>query len=294
MAQNRIFLSLGNLPCFHSPKKIRLSEFVDSYLSYKGRIGATEHTISGVRTALKCLLGYRGDVKMSGINSDYCEGFLQYLRNFHTSGGKILSQNTALAYFKSINAAFNYAARHKIISSNPFCGIDKEARINPKRTEREFLTAQEIRAMIEAKCPNKEVKAAFLFSCFCGLRISDVRNLRWEDLSENGWGGALCEHCGVQNRAAPACSIIFLCYAFPASCGHRTYFLPPVWCYDIKSHCCVGCRCRSKEAHHLPLCPTQLCHPDALLRSRYLYCLQIAGTQQRDSHPGVRQSDGRA
>ena len=189
MTQNRIFLSLGNFPCFHSPKKNRLSEFVDFYLSHKGRIGATEHTISGIRTALKCLLDYRGDVKMSGINGDYCEGFLQYLKIFRSSGGKILSPNTALAYFKSVNAAFNYAARRKIISSNPFCSIDKEARINPKRTEREFLTAQEIQAMIEAKCPNKEVKTAFLFSCFCGLRISDVRNLRWEDLRENGWGG---------------------------------------------------------------------------------------------------------
>lgn len=33
---------------------------------------------------------------------------------------------------------------------------------------------------------NEQVRQAYLFSCFCGLRISDIRKLRWRDLSMSG------------------------------------------------------------------------------------------------------------
>ena len=47
---------------------------------------------------------------------------------------------------------------------------------------REYLTIDEVKQLIRAKCGNETVKRAFLFSCNCGLRLSDVRALKWKDI----------------------------------------------------------------------------------------------------------------
>ena len=38
---------------------------------------------------------------------------------------------------------------------------------------------EELKAAMAAPCPREDVKRAFLFSCFTGLRLSDVRSLTW-------------------------------------------------------------------------------------------------------------------
>ena len=40
--------------------------------------------------------------------------------------------------------------------------------------------------MIATPFFNEPVRRAYLFSCFCGLRISDIRKLRWRDISTSG------------------------------------------------------------------------------------------------------------
>ena len=51
-------------------------------------------------------------------------------------------------------------------------------------SRREFLTMDEIRKLIETDVneENKVNKNAFLFSCFTGIRSSDVRRIRWGDV----------------------------------------------------------------------------------------------------------------
>lgn len=41
---------------------------------------------------------------------------------------------------------------------------------------------EEIKKLINTPCEYDMVKRAFLFSCFCGLRLSDIQKLRWEDI----------------------------------------------------------------------------------------------------------------
>ena len=52
--------------------------------------------------------------------------------------------------------------------------------------QKEFLTADEVKALMQTECKNPLVKQAFLFSCFCGLRISDIMKLEWQDIKKDG------------------------------------------------------------------------------------------------------------
>ena len=64
--------------------------------------------------------------------------------------------------------------------------------IAPKyiKPEIDFLTIDELRALLQIDVPEKipnplRIKNPFMFCCFTGLRISDVKKLKWSDIEDN-------------------------------------------------------------------------------------------------------------
>ena len=101
--------------------------------------------------------------------------------------GTIIGARTADTYCQRFRTALNEAVREGLIDKNPWNRIETIEKIKKPESKREYLTIDEIRSMIATDCPNGLVKRAYLFSCFTGLRISDVRNLKWGDIyHENG------------------------------------------------------------------------------------------------------------
>ncbi len=64
-------------------------------------------------------------------------------------------------------------------------GLDR-SHLKGTTYQREFLTVEEVKKLIDTPCRRPDIKGAFLFSCFCGLRISDVRSLKWGNIVANG------------------------------------------------------------------------------------------------------------
>lgn len=88
---------------------------------------------------------------------------------------KNTSINHYITYFKTF---FNWCIEKEYISINPFNHIKK---LKKESTKREYLTIEEIREFSKVdKFHN--TKTAFLFSCFTGLRMIDVKNLQWIDI----------------------------------------------------------------------------------------------------------------
>lgn len=100
--------------------------------------------------------------------------------------GKPITPKTASSYSTTLRTALNEAVREGLIASNPWNSLEAAEKIKVPESRRDFLTIEEIKRMIDTPFFNEQVKQAYLFSCFCGLRISDVRKLRWRNISMYG------------------------------------------------------------------------------------------------------------
>jgi integrase len=106
----------------------------------------------------------------------------QWLEGLQTFLLDRVAQNTAYLRYNMIKAALRQAVRDDIISSSPATKIKG---ISRKDTHRSYLDQVELEKLAAEPCRNPEVKRAFLFSCMTGLRLSDVRALRWRNITRD-------------------------------------------------------------------------------------------------------------
>lgn len=133
------------------------------------------------------------DIQLSRIDKDYILGFLDYLKTAkqtHTKKEKLLHVNTQVYYYKMLRYCLNYAVSEELISANPMNKIKNEEKSHKHRTEREYLTIDELRKLAQTPFYNGLLKKAFLFSCFCGLRHSDIIALTWGDIEMDDDGNS--------------------------------------------------------------------------------------------------------
>ncbi len=114
-------------------------------------------------------------VALENINERWVDEFKAFLL-------ERISSNTAYVIFSTIKAALNCAVKEKIIQGNPAEGIKPIKRT--KKVKIDFLTIQEIRTLAATPCHDPELKRAFLFCCYTGLRFSDVKALTWENYKD--------------------------------------------------------------------------------------------------------------
>ena len=98
------------------------------------------------------------------------------------------SDSTVYVYFNNLNTALNHAYRTDMINENPIRRIELRDRPQKPESKREYLSIDEVKKLIETPCTKEIVKRAFLFSCFTGLRLSDIEALTWGDIRNSGDG----------------------------------------------------------------------------------------------------------
>lgn len=176
--------------------KMLLVDWIDEYKA--GKFGRQNSLTIG--RLKKHIANYNDGkaVMMQDVDEAYCKGFISYLANKACGlyvgkdgkevEGKRLGKNTANLYFVHFASAMNEAVRRKIVSSNPTKFLSKEDKkpIKAPKPQRGYLTIDEVKALIETDIKRYQIKQAFLFAVFCGLRISDIRALKWGDLSNDG------------------------------------------------------------------------------------------------------------
>lgn len=161
--------------------KMRLVDWLKIYQDRqvnKGKRGAKRW----VRTMIFVIEGYDGgkDATLADIDHQWLTDFMIYLMNDYVTYKKTkLTNGTVDNYLRCLKAAFNVAVEEGIMPTNPMLALDR-SHLKGTTYEREFLSVEEVKKLIDTPCRRPDIKGAFLFSCFCGLRISDVRSLQWK------------------------------------------------------------------------------------------------------------------
>ncbi len=161
--------------------KILLSEWMQQYLAYQESRG--KKGLYQVKVAVQILKDYAGEqVAMEDVDKTFCIGYIDYLLTEYQPQGKSISRFTAQNYYRVLNCALNAAVRADIIKVNPSNKLDNSEKIRRPESKREYMTIEEIRALTATPMDYPAVKNAYLFSCFCGLRISDIIGLKWKNV----------------------------------------------------------------------------------------------------------------
>lgn len=165
----------------------------DMLLSEWMSIVRSNHEYRGVRdlkgldTVMKNLLKFGADARLCDVDRQFFVDYIEWLRSSCTTAwGKPLTPKTIQTYYTALRTALNEAVREGLIASNPWYKLEATDKVKVPESKRDFLTIEEIRRMIDTPFAHEQVKQAYLFSCFCGLRLSDVRKLRWKDISMHG------------------------------------------------------------------------------------------------------------
>jgi integrase len=166
------------------------------YLENIGKQSAEQGSRNYARTVLntvRALKLFRGDyIAFRDVDKGFLSEFTDYLRQMPKAskygvlktGGR-LSNNSVVSYYGTLRTAINRAYKEGIITVNPTKEFDFASKVRQEPSRREYLTIDELKTLINTECRHEIVKRAFLFSCLCGLRVSDIRKLKWCDLQRS-------------------------------------------------------------------------------------------------------------
>jgi integrase len=139
---------------------------------------------------------YGANIKLQSVNNHYVEEFKKYLltcpilgrgkkSGVSGQGKKQLSRRTASHLFKALGQLLAIAERDMIILKNPVKSLKG---ITVPETIKEYLTYDDMEKLSQKSLDGilgAEIRRAFFFSCFTGLRISDIKSLTWGDINRD-------------------------------------------------------------------------------------------------------------
>lgn len=167
--------------------KMPLSELMLLFAEEKRKKAKSINRYYTVTSTIQSLEDFRKGTRLCDVDRDFCVAYAEYLRTAENKrrGGK-LHRTTVQCYFNTFNAGMNYAVRRGFIIANPVLKMEFEERPHRGKVQRDYLTIEELKAMITTPFRPK-AKKPFLFSCFTGLRFGDIMRLTWENITtENG------------------------------------------------------------------------------------------------------------
>jgi len=168
-----VSLGHGIVPEFK--KKMDFFTFADTFLQ-RWKESSMYREYDTTINHFKKSLG-RDKIPINAINVEVVERFKAYLfSNAELNGG------TPFNYFARFKTIMKQAEKEGLIMNNPV-NMVKNKRLPP--TIKTTLTPDEIQKLAMTPLDAKDLKRAFIFSCYSGLAYVDVKQLCWIDIQND-------------------------------------------------------------------------------------------------------------
>lgn len=173
-------------------RRMRLSEYLNEYRSRNlalRRGNSFDTMVGNMEHHLRLLLGSAFDtLALCEIDTELCKRFACYLKRAVKNTGEPLSQVSAHHYFSAFRTMLGEAVADGLLKDNPALRLRKQEIPKRPMVTKTYLETEEVARMALTQCRSDVVKRAFMFSCLTGLRLSDIRRLRWRDILKEGDG----------------------------------------------------------------------------------------------------------
>lgn len=176
------------------PKRI-FADWLDSFIEgIRRNPSYSPATYRNYRSTVNIIKEYlkhrrRPRFLMSKIDKKFIIGLLDFLKNTYRNtkspdNPKEMSLHTLHLHQSALVRMLNVAVKEGVMDRNPFYALGRHERIAKPQSEREFLTKEELHALMEAPTTNETTKRAFMFCCFTGLRYGDVSTMTWRNIKQ--------------------------------------------------------------------------------------------------------------
>lgn len=189
-----------NRPSHDDKEKKRLAQEIRAKREHE--LIVNENGLTDKRKKQACLLEFFKMYIEDGHNSTPNQGMLSQLKAFAENKPipftklnavwfkeverfllKRVANNSAHRYIVALTCVINEAVRRKIVSSNPYDDIPPSQRLKKQDVFRNAFTIEQLQLLANTNCIiDRQIKQAYFFSCFTGLRWSDINPLRWDEI----------------------------------------------------------------------------------------------------------------
>lgn len=146
----------------------------------------TQDYIRRYKSGIEWVRKFDDKTPLRKIDKNWIQDYLYFMSVTPGKYNKILNPNTVHEYLIYIANILNIAVREGIIQNNPTKKLSTADRPKKYESRRDYLIKEEIKKLIDIPSPGKynHIRGAFLFSCFTGLRYSDIKQLKWVHIKE--------------------------------------------------------------------------------------------------------------
>ena len=173
--------------------RVHLVDFMRAEQQGFSARGSTSHAGAIVATIGHLEKFGAGSVRLQDVDRLFIEDFIEYLRRARSPSGRRLRESSQRAYLNLLRGLLSRAVRAGMISKNPMQDVGDNDMPQLRYRQRSYLTLEEVRRLADTPCRPEGLKRAFLFSCFCGLRFSDIAALQWRNVRDMGDGSLQVE-----------------------------------------------------------------------------------------------------
>lgn len=156
----------------------------DCFSSFIKEVGKTnewsQRTLQKYESLRKHLQHFNPDIRISELSVGDLTGFVEYLN-------KLDLKNSSVAKYVMVLRSF---LRWEYVNGKIASDLNQRFRVRIKTADREviYLEWDELMKLLDFDFGSKRLSGerdVFCFCCFTGLRYSDVKRLRWADVSDD-------------------------------------------------------------------------------------------------------------